>query len=88
MGEAAYIPGCALQVGIQRKLASKLHYCCSVGMECVPVLMDTLSGRTDDMVSMIRAIGRAISQRAGPPDTSAAVRQLFGWLGITMWVSL
>jgi len=58
MAEVAYTPGHALQVGIQRKLASNLHYCRSVGMDCVPVVMETLGGLADDTIMT----GRAISE--------------------------
>jgi len=57
-------------VRIQRRLASNLQYCHSVGMDCVPVVIEHLGGLADDTITTIRAIGCAISQRSRPFDAS------------------
>ena len=50
MGEAASTPGHALQVGVQRKLASHLSACRSVGVEFIPFVMETLGYLAEDSI--------------------------------------
>ena len=70
MAEAASIPGHALQVGVRRKLISNLSACRSVGVEFVPFVIETLGGLSEDTISTIRAISRAVGQRSGTSDPS------------------
>ena len=42
LGEAAFSPGHALQVGVQRKLSSHLSNCRSAGLEFIPLVFETL----------------------------------------------
>ncbi len=42
LSEAAQTQGHALQVGVQRKLASNLQYCRDAGLSCVPLVAETL----------------------------------------------
>ena len=84
--EASHTPGHALNVGVQRKLSSHLASCRSAGVEFVPVVAETLGGLAEDTIRTVRAIGRAIAQRASSPsDTSTATTQLFRRLAISLW---
>ena len=84
LGEAASTPGHALQVGVQRKLASHLSACRSVGVEFVPVVMETLGGMAEDSISILRSLGKAIAQRVGC-DASICTKQLFRRTAISLW---
>ena len=44
LGEAASIPGPALQVGVQRKLTTHLAECRSAGVDFVPIVVQALGG--------------------------------------------
>ena len=89
LGEAASTPGHALQVGVQRKLASHLSACRAIGVEFVPFVLESLGGLADDSISIIRSIGRAISLRTSihesTTETSICVKQLFHRIAITLW---
>ena len=61
MGDAASTPGHALQVGVQRKLASHLSACRSVGVEFIPFVMETLGGLAEDSIFILRSLGKAIT---------------------------
>ncbi len=60
LSEAARTQGYTLQVGVQRKLASNLPSCRSVGLTCIPLVAETLGGLAEDFVSTIRDIGQSI----------------------------
>ena len=89
LGKAASIPGHALQVGVQRKLALHLSACRAVGVEFVPFVMESLGGLAEDSISILQSLGRAISLRAGSQeflsDTSLCTKQLFHRIAITLW---
>ena len=89
MGEAASTPGHALQVGVQRKLASHLSACRSVGVEFIPFVMETLGGLAEDSIFILRSLGKAIAQRVGSLDTSTetsvCTKQLFHRTAIALW---
>ena len=85
LGEAASTPGHALQVGVRRKLVSNLSACRSVGVEFVPFVIETLGGLSEDTISTIRAIGRAVGQRSGTSDLSRTTKHLFGRVAIALW---
>ena len=85
LAEAASTPGHALQVGVRRKLVSNLSACRSVGVEFVPFVVETLGGLSEDIISTIRAIGRAVGQRSGASDPSRTSKQLFGRVAIALW---
>ena len=75
--EASHTPGHALNVGVQHKLSSHLASCRSAGVEFVPVVAETLGGLAEDSIRTVRAIGRAIAQRASSPSgTSIVTTQL------------
>ena len=75
VAEAAYNQGYALDVGVRRKLTSNLSTCRSAGVECIPMVAETLGGLASDCISTIRAIGSAVQARSGSPE---ATNQLFG----------
>jgi hypothetical protein len=57
-----------------------------VGVDFIPVVFETIGGIAVESVSIIRSIGRGISQRSSmDPDYSIATRQLFARLAITLW---
>ena len=85
LAEAASTPGHALQVGVRRKLVSNLSACRSVGVEFVPFVIETLGGLSEDTISTIRAIGRAVGQRSGTSDLSRTTKHLFGRVAIALW---
>ena len=82
VSEASFTPGHALQVGVQRKLAST---CRASGTNFIPLVAETLGGLAEDTICTIRAIGRAIADRAGTSDPSISVKQLFSRLAIALW---
>ena len=85
LAEAASTPGHALQVGVHRKLVSILSACRSVGVEFVPIVIETLGDLSEDTISTIRAIGRAVGQRSGTSDPSRTSKQLCGRVAIALW---
>ena len=82
VAEAAYNQGYALDVGVRRKLTSNLSTCRSAGVECIPMVAETLGGLASDCISTIRAIGSAVQARSGSPE---ATNQLFGRVSIALW---
>ena len=85
VADAALTPGHALQVGVQRKLASNLSACRSSGTDFVPLVAETLGGLAEDTISTITFISRAIADRSSSPDPATTSRHLFGRLAITLW---
>ena len=85
LGEAASIPGHALQVGVQRKLTSHLAACRSAGVDFIPIVAEALGGLAEDSVNIIRAFGKAIAQRVGPQDSSTCSKHLFHRVAIALW---
>ena len=85
LNEAASTPGHALRVGVQRKLSSNLSACHSVGIEFIPLVVETLGGLAEDTILTIRSIGQAIGQRVGSLDPSISTRHLFHRLAIALW---
>ena len=83
--EAASTLGHALQVGTRRKLTSHLSACRSVGVEFIPLVIETLGGSTEDTISTIHTLGQAIGQRAAAPDPSISIKHLFHRVAIALW---
>ena len=77
IGEAAFTLGHALQVGVERKLASHLSACGSAGVDFIPIVTEVLSGLAEDTISIIRAFGEAIGQRVRPQSSTTCTKQLF-----------
>ena len=76
LAEAASTPGHAFQVAVCRKLVSNLSACRSVGVEFVPFVIETLGDLSEDTISTIHAIGRAVGQRSDTSDPSRTSKQL------------
>ena len=85
VAEVACIPGHALDVGVRRKLTSHLSECRSASVDLFPLVAETLGGLAKDTISMVRSIGRVLSQRASSPDPSTSTKHLFGRLAIALW---
>ena len=66
LSEASVTPGHALQVGVQRKLTSNLPACREAGVECIPIVAETLGGLAEDAIFTVRSLGRAIADRPAP----------------------
>ena len=81
---AASVPGHALQVGEDRKMAAHADACRAVGVVFVPLVMETLGGWCDEAIRTIRWIGRQQGQRLGIPPAEST-RQLFQCLAILLW---
>ena len=80
MSEAAWTQGHALQVGVQRKLASNLPNCRSMGLTCIPLVAETLGGLAEDFISTIWDIGKSIGQvpTETKPQQNTSLEGLFG----------
>ena len=85
LNEASFTPGHALQVGVNRKLASSLSACRSAGLHFIPLVAETLGGLADDTIQTVRSIGKAIADRVGTTDSSNSSKHLFGRLAIALW---
>ena len=83
--EASVTPGHALQVGVQRKLASNLPACREAGVECIPIVAESLGGLAEDAIHTIRSLGQAIADRAGSLEPPSTTRHLFQRFGIALW---
>ena len=84
VSEASVTPGHALNVGVQRKLASSLSACRSSGIDYIPLVAETLGGLAEDTIATISSIGRAVSDRSGS-DGGSSVSHLFGRVAIALW---
>ena len=85
MGEAAFTPGHALQIGVQRKLASHLSACQSVGVDLIPIMTEVFSVLAEDTIPIIRASGEAIGWRVGPQSSTTCTKQLFHRVAVSLW---
>lgn len=86
INDAAMSPGYALRVGVRRKLASNLPSCRLAGVECIPVVVETLGGWCQEAISTIRSIGQALGYRTNnhePIDLST--KHLYGRLAMALW---
>ena len=73
---AATVPGYALRVGENRKLAVHLGECWSQGIDFCPMAAESLGGWSDDAISIIQRVGHMLCQRLGV-SPSICSRQLF-----------
>ena len=83
--EAAFTPGHALQVGIQRKLSAHLPSCRAAGVEFIPIVAETLGGLAQDTVYVVRTLGEALAQQGGYQDPTTTTSHLFNRLSIALW---
>ena len=88
VAEAAFTPGHALKIGSQRKLVANLSTCRTLGLECVPMIVEVLGGLASDFITTVSAIGHAIDLRAGSSsDSSDSASHLFQRVCIALWCS-
>ena len=85
LSEASVTPGHALQVGVQRKLTSNLPACREAGVECIPIVAETLGGLAEDTIFTVRSLGRAIADRTGSMDPISTTRHIFQRFAIALW---
>ena len=86
MSKTTRTQGHALQVGVQRKLASSnWTNCRSMGLTCIPLVAETLGGLADDFISTIRDISRSIGLRSGADGDKITTKHLFGRVRIALW---
>ena len=81
---AAASPGYALQVAEDRKMAAHFEACRAVGVDFVPVTVESLGGWSEEAIANIKKIGRLLGQRTGSPPGDS-IRHLFQRLSISLW---
>ena len=76
--------GHALQVGEDRKVAAHQEDCLAVGVDCIPLIAETLGGWSHCACELIRRISSLMANRVGssPSDTTT---HLFQRLSICLW---
>ena len=74
-----------LEVGVRWKLPSHLTECCSIGVDFISLVAETLGGLAKDTISTVRVIGKVLGQRVSPSDPSTSTKHLFGRLDIALW---
>ena len=81
--EAAFSPG---HTGVRRKLTTHLQVCCSIGVNFIPIVAETLKGLGEETINIIGAIGNAIDRRVTMThSTSSTKKHLFHRLAIALW---
>ena len=83
--EAASTPGHALEVGVQRKLATHLPACRSTSVDFLPIVAETLGGLGQDTIDLVRFVGVSIAQRSSCHGVSSPTNQLFHRIAIALW---
>ena len=81
---AANIPGYALGVGEELKMAAHAEECQAVRISFIPLVVETLGGWSEDAIHTIHSIGRLQGQRLGIPPAEST-RHLFQRLAISPW---
>ena len=81
---AADTQGHALTVGRERKLAAHSTDCRSVGVDFIPLVVESLGGWDDEAIATIGLIGRLLGQRLGIPPAESTCH-LFQRLSIALW---
>ena len=81
---AAASPGYALQVAEDRKMAAHFEACRAMGVDFVPVAVESLGGWSEEAIANIKKIGRLFGQRTGSPPGDS-IRHLFQRLSISLW---
>ena len=82
--EAAVTPGHVLNVGIQRKLTFHLASCLATGVEFIPFVAEALGCLAEDTISIIRTIGKVISQSVSPDNSTITNSHLSHRLAISL----
>lgn len=83
--QAAFTPGHALNMGVWHKLNAHLADCRAAGVDFVPIVSETLGGMAEDTISVVHAIGKAISLRTTRDTSSSVSSQLSHHLVILLW---
>ena len=81
---ASVVPGYALQVGEERKMAAHAEACRSVGIAFTPLVVETLGGWCQEAINTVKDIGRIQGHRLGI-SPSESTRHLFQRLSISLW---
>ena len=68
---AATTPGHALGIAEERKLAAHVEDCCSVGVNFIPLVLESLGGWGQDLINIVKAIGRLQVQHLGSLSSEA-----------------
>ena len=55
------------------------------GVECIPIVAETLGGLAEDAIFTVRSLGRAIADRAGSMDSISTTRHIFQRFAIALW---
>ena len=83
LAETSVSPGHALQIGVQRKLASNLPACQDAGVQCRCFVTETLGGLAQDAIRTICHLPLG-SDRFGSLDPSASAKHLFQRFAISL----
>ena len=70
---------------MQCKLLAHWSDCRATGMDCVPIVVETLGSLSEDAIFTAKAIGMAISKRARPDNPSTNTGQVFHPLTFSLW---
>ena len=81
---AATTQGFALSLGEDRKRAAHSKPCKAIGVDFIPLVVESFGGWSSLAVDTIRRIGRLQGQRLGVPPADTT-RHLFQRLAITLW---
>lgn len=74
----------ALDVAIQRKLTSNLPGCRTAGVDCVPMIVETLEGGSEEAINIIGSVSHLQRQILDIP-TAGSISHLFQRLAIPLW---
>ena len=81
---AAATQGHALRIGEERKLAAHNADCKAVGIDFVPLVVESLGGWSKEAIHTIGRIGRLLGQRSGNPPAETTCH-LFQRLSVALW---
>ena len=81
---ASITPGHALQVGEERKMAAHAAICRGVGVNFIPLVVESLGGLSQLAIETIKSIGRLQGQRLGNPPADST-RHLSQRISISLW---
>ena len=68
---AATIPGHALRSAEERNLAAHAEDCCSVGVNFIPLILESLGGWGQNLIDIVKAIGHLQAQCLGSLSSKA-----------------
>ena len=82
--EAASTFGYALGVAEERKMAAHAKDCRAVGVEFIPLVLESIGGWGQDLVETIKSLGRLQAHRLGSAQAEA-IRHLAQRVSISLW---